>query len=91
MTTVKFTNHLVRYFPKLENPTTASGTTVAAILDELNGRYPGLADYLVDENGRLRRHVNIFINKELIKDRQTLSDPVSPSDQLHIFQALSGG
>lgn len=37
-----------------------------------NGRYPGLADYIVDERGTLRKHVNIFIDGTMITDRHTL-------------------
>ncbi len=91
MPKVKFTTHLVRYFPTLENPTTAEGNTVAAVVDNLNKAYPGLADYIVDERGVLRKHVNIFVRGDLIHDRQTLQDPVTPEDEVFIFQALSGG
>jgi molybdopterin converting factor small subunit len=91
MAVVKFTRHLVRYFPTLTDTVTAEGSTVAAVVAALNVQYPGLADYVVDERGALRKHVNIFLNQELIQDRHTLSDLVQPDDKLYIFQALSGG
>jgi molybdopterin converting factor small subunit len=53
--------------------------------------YPGLTDYLVDEQGALRKHVNIYIGENLIEDRTNLKDIVNPSDEVLIFQALSGG
>ena len=94
MARVKFTRHLVRFFPKLaENPNAvqAEGDTVAELIADLDEQFPGLAAYIVDERGALRKHVNIFREGELIRDRETLADAVQPDDQIHIFQALSGG
>lgn len=91
MAKVKFTRHLIRFFPKLDNPTTVNGRTVADLITQLNSEYPGLADYLVDDRGVLRKHVNVFLNGDLIHDRQTLQDPVGEEDDVYIFQALSGG
>lgn len=91
MAQIRFTRHLVRYFPTLENVVTAAGATVAEVIADLDKQYPGLADYIVDEHGALRKHVNIFLDQELIHDRQTLQDNVAKDDQIYIFQALSGG
>ena len=91
MAQVKFTRHLVRFFPTLENPTAVQGETVAELLNQLDAQYPGLAAYIVDERGVLRKHVNIFLGGELVADRQTLQDAVEPNDDVYIFQALSGG
>ncbi len=90
MINVRFTLHLVRFFPGLER-TEVKGDTVAEVIGQLDQKYPGLADYIVDERGNLRKHVNIFISQEMIHDRQTLSDPIKDGDDLYIFQALSGG
>ena len=67
------------------------GETLAEIVGELDGMHPGLADYLVDEHGALRRHVNIFVNEQLLEDRAKLRDRVEPRDRVFIMQALSGG
>lgn len=91
MATVKFTRHLLRYFPELETNTHITGATVADVVAGLDQRYSGLAAYLVDDQGALRKHVNIFLNQQLITDRAHLADPVGEDDQIHIFQALSGG
>ncbi len=91
MAQVKFTRHLVRFFPTLDNPTQVAGSTVADILKNLDEQYPGLAAYIVDERDSLRKHVNIFLGGDLIRDRQSLSDPVSDDGEIYIFQALSGG
>lgn len=91
MAIVKFTRHLVRYFPTLQDSLVVEGDTVAEVVLALDEKYPGLADYVLDERGALRKHVNIFLDQELIQDRQKLSDPVRPKDKIYIFQALSGG
>ena len=52
---------------------------------------PGFTDYVVDEQGALRRHVKISINNIIVIDRKTLSDHVRDDDTVFIFQALSGG
>jgi sulfur-carrier protein len=90
MAEVRFTNHLRRFFPDLE-AVTVEAATVAEVVAALEARYPGLASFLIDERGALRKHVNIFIGDSLVRDRQTLSDPVPPEGELHVIQALSGG
>ncbi len=91
MARVKFTRHLVRYFPTLGDTVEVEGGTIADVMAELDNQYPGLAAYIVDERGALRKHVHIFIGQELILDRETLQDPLQSNDQVYIFQALSGG
>ena len=86
MAIVRYTKHLVRFFPDLANHSELQFPG-----SNLDGTYPGLAAYIVDEHGALRKHVNIFLDDELIHDRQTLQDPVTENDRLFIFQALSGG
>ena len=90
MPTVGFTRHLQRFFPTLAEGEIA-GATVREIIDELERRYPGFASYIVDETGRLRRHVNVFVGDEPIHDREHLGDTVGPDDKVMILQALSGG
>ena len=90
MSIVKFTNALKRFFPGLKD-TPAKGRTLAEILDEMEARYPGVCSYILDEQGSLRQHVNIFIDGILISDRVALSDPFSENSEIYIIQALSGG
>jgi len=90
MPQVRFTAALKRFYPELQ-PTEVEGKTVAEIVKALNNRYPGLPDYIIEENGALRKHVHIFIGNDMIKDRQQLQDAVKPNDDVYIMQALSGG
>ena len=90
MPTVKFTYALKRLFPRLKD-TSADGKTLAEIFKEIDTDYPGLRSYVLDERGRLRRHVNIFIDGKMIGDRNKLSDTFSSNSEIYIMQALSGG
>ena len=90
MAYVSYTRHLTKFFPTLTEGE-VPGTTVREVVDELNRRYPGFASYVVEDNGRLRRHVNVFVGDEPIRDRAALSDKLGPDARVFILQALSGG
>lgn len=90
MASVHFTAHLKRWFPDL-GPQEIEAPDVATLVRELDRRHPGLAGYIVDERGALRQHVNIFVNRHMLQDRETLADPLRAGDEVHVFQALSGG
>jgi hypothetical protein len=90
MPTVRFTYALKRFFPAITD-TAAKSKTLPEILLEMEATYPGLRSYILDEQGNLRKHVNIFIDGELISDRLRLSDPFMENSEIYIMQALSGG
>lgn len=90
MAHVSFTRHLSRFFPTLAEGE-VPGATVREVIDELERRHPGFASYILDETGRLRRHVNVFVAEEPIHDRERLADRLGPEDKVFILQALSGG
>jgi sulfur-carrier protein len=66
----------------------ASGATLAAVLDELDRQFPGIRFRMVDEQERMRRHVRFFVNGDQVFD---LAQPLHPTDEVVIVQALSGG
>lgn len=86
---ISFTANLQRHLPCPSMR--AEGSTVREVLDGIFTDNPRLRSYLLDDQGRLRRHVNIFVNDRVIMDRDGLSDPVAPEDEIFVFQALSGG
>lgn len=90
MPTVHFTQALQRFFDDLDSLET-SGQSISTILTDIDSRWPGIRNYIVDDQGKLRKHVNIFIDGELIQDREGLTDPISPDSEVYFFQALSGG
>jgi len=90
MPVVKFTKALKRFFPNLQD-TPAGGSTIADILGEMDAHYPGVKSYLLDEHGKLRKHVNIFIDGNMVADRNSLNDRFTANSEIYIIQALSGG
>lgn len=90
MAKIKFTTALKRFFNDLDE-VEVSSPTVGSAIEEAESRFPGISDYLLDERGTVRQHINIFVRGELIKDRESLSDALKEEDEIIIFQALSGG
>jgi molybdopterin synthase sulfur carrier subunit len=66
-------------------------TTVADVLAAVAQEFPGLRDRVLNEQGELRRHVNIFIDGENARSLGGLSAPVRADSELWIHPALSGG
>ena len=89
MPTVSFTSALQRFLPVADAQVDAC--TVAQALAAVFAAQPALRGYLLDDQGALRRHVAIYVGGECLRDRKRLSDPVGPHDEIHVFQALSGG
>lgn len=89
MAQVSFTDNLQKHLPC--PPQSAPGATVRAVMDAVFAKNPPLRGYVLDDQDRLRKHVNIFINDVAISDRVTLSDAVADNDRVFVFQALSGG
>lgn len=89
MTTVTFTPNLQRH---LDCPdVTVSAKTVSQALEAVFNENPQLRGYVLDEQGRLRKHVAVFVGGELIQDRIRLSDAVADGEDIFVMQALSGG
>lgn len=66
----------------------ARGDSLAALLADLDARYPGIRFRMIDEQEAIRRHMRIFINGDPVKD---LSHAIGAGDEVCIVQALSGG
>lgn len=66
----------------------AHGATVAAVLDDLDRRFPGLKFRVIDEQDRIRRHMRIFVGQD---EAKRVDVPVSNGGEVLIFGALSGG
>lgn len=90
MVRVNFTQALKRFYPELE-PFDVDCDNVCELVQVMDERYPGIKNYIVDEQGQLRKHVNIFVQQKLINDRVKLQDQLAPNDEVYIMQALSGG
>ena len=89
MAHISFTPNLQRHLdvPELD----VAATTVSAALEAAFTANPRLRSYLLDDQGRLRRHVAIFVDAQQVNDRRRLSDPVGSASDIFVVQALSGG
>jgi molybdopterin converting factor small subunit len=68
-----------------------AGATLADALDAVCVQHPALRGYVVDEHGRVRHHVAIFIDGAALRDKSTLDVPLAAAAEIYVLQALSGG
>lgn len=85
--TVHLSSH-VRAYTEGRKTVEADGGTLADVLADLDRRYPGIRFRIVDEQDRLRQHMNFFVGGQSVRD---LKAPVAPGQEVHILGALSGG
>ncbi|MBI2717843.1 MAG: MoaD/ThiS family protein [Rhizobiales bacterium] len=69
----------------------AEGATVGEVLARIFATQERLGFYVLDEQGRLRKHMMVLIDGGRVKDRDKLTDPVAASSEIYVMQALSGG
>lgn len=89
MARIAFTANLQRHLTVSES--TVDADSVRAALEQIFVQQPQLRGYLLDDQGRLRQHVAIFVDGSQVRDRQRLSDAVSSDSEIYVVQALSGG
>jgi molybdopterin synthase sulfur carrier subunit len=65
--------------------------TVGAVITELQSRYPGIKERLVDDTGAIRRFVNVYVNEEDIRFLQNQETPLKNGDEISIIPAIAGG
>ena len=89
MATVRFTRNIQRHVacPTREAP----GSTLREVLDDYFRDNEKARGYVLDEQGKVRQHMVVFIDGELVRDRDGLSDRVEANSMIDVIQALSGG
>ena len=78
----------LRSYTDQQGTVEAEGATLAELLHDLDRRHPGIRFRMVDEQGRIRRHMRVFLNRETVDD---LAAAIVETDEIVIMQALSGG
>ena len=89
MAEIHFTAWLRSVVP--DGPREADGATVGAVLDAVFAEEPQARGYVLDEQGRLRKHVCIFADGKRLPHAAALTHTVGPNCKLYVMQALSGG
>lgn len=69
----------------------AEGVTVAEVLAQVFAAQERLGAYVLDDQGALRKHMTILVDGLRIRDLDKLTDPVKPTSEVWVMQALSGG
>jgi sulfur-carrier protein len=89
MARVVFTANIQRFVlcPEVE----AEGATVRDVLEKVFADNPRARSYVLDDQSALRKHIAVFVDGAMIRDRTCLSDPVGAASAVYVFQALSGG
>lgn len=70
---------------------TAAGSTVLELIANLEQQFPGVKDRLCDNQGKLRRFVNVYVNEEDIRFLKQEATPVKEGDEVSIIPAIAGG
>jgi sulfur-carrier protein len=70
---------------------TAEGKTLAEVLDDLEGKYAGIRARILDDTGKLRRFVNVYVNDDDVRYLSALDTPVKEGDEVSILPAVAGG
>ncbi len=78
---------LLRLFPGSPGQLKIEARDVRGVIDELDKRWPGMRDRLMDSSPKIRRHLNIFVGE----DRAKLETPLRSGDRVTIMTAMSGG
>jgi len=65
--------------------------TVGEVIAELQSRFPGIQERLVDEKGEVRRFVNVYVNEEDIRFLNNQQTPLKDGDEISIIPAIAGG
>jgi molybdopterin converting factor small subunit len=89
MVQVVLTANLQKYYPKSRFEVQAG--SLREVLSSMDVVRPLFSDYILENHNTVRKHVNIFVNGELLKDKSDIDSKLAPGARIHIMQALSGG
>lgn len=89
MAELRFTDNLLRHVAC--PPVQVAGSNLREVMDGYFRLHPAVRGYVLDDQGALRKHMAVFVDGELIRDRVGLSDDVGEQSRVFVFQALSGG
>ncbi len=81
----------LRRFTAGADEVTAAGASIKAVIEDLERRYPGIRERLLDENGDIRRFVNIYLNGDDIRFLDAINSKVKDGDGISIVPAIAGG
>jgi molybdopterin synthase sulfur carrier subunit len=81
----------LRKFTRGADEVDAQGSTMRALMDDLEQNYPGIRERICDETGKVRRFVNVYVNGDDIRFLQNLETSLKDGDSISIVPAIAGG
>jgi len=82
---------ILRTYTGGESEVTAEGATLAAVIDDLESSYSGIKGRILDDNGGLRRFVNVYVGNEDVRFLDNLDTPTPDGAQVSVIPAVAGG
>ncbi len=82
---------ILRTYTKGESEVSAEGATLLEVLDSLDSSYPGIKGRVVDEQGKLRRFVNVYVGNEDVRFTDGLETTTPDGAQVSVIPAVAGG
>lgn len=82
---------LLKYYIDNQTEVRLEGQTVTEVLDNLSEKFPKIHSHIFDNSGQVRRHINLFVNADNIRDLNGLDTPVGEDDIVKILPSVTGG
>ncbi|GAA3803524.1 MoaD/ThiS family protein [Nocardioides panacisoli] len=82
---------ILRTYTGGDSEVSAEGANLAEVLDDLDGRFAGIKGRIVDENGKLRRFVNVYVGNDDVRFLDDLATPTPDGIQVSVIPAVAGG
>ena len=82
---------ILRTYTGGESEVSAEGSTLAEVLDDLDAHYPGIKGRVLDDQGALRRFVNVYVGNDDVRFLESLQTPTPDGAQISVIPAVAGG
>lgn len=82
---------ILRTYTGGDSEVSAEGATLAEVLDDLDARFAGVKGRIVDEDGKLRRFVNVYVGNDDVRFLEDLATPTPEGTQVSVIPAVAGG
>ncbi len=82
---------ILRTYTGGDSEVSASGSTLAEVLDDLDTHYSGIRSRILDDNGQLRRFVNVYVGNDDVRFLENLETPTPDGAQISVIPAVAGG
>lgn len=81
----------LRRYTNGESKVTGGGATVGELIDQLDAAYPGIREKIVEDDGDIRRFVNVFVNGQNVRKLNGAATAIKDGDEVGIVPAMAGG